>query len=160
RSRSRGIAGPGPDDGVGETASRRLPGGRRLIRVLRRGRCRLRRVVHERLRGRLRHRVLRRLSGGEEPLGRQPVRVRHHHDDVHRAGGAPAEGALLRHRARARYACRLHGAVTLLGAWVSDGASGRGEGSGSGPVLGPWWAGRRRRWPGPRWRSGRSSRAV
>ena len=52
----------------------------------------------------LRRPVLRRLRRREEPVGRQPVRVRGHHEHVRGAGRAPAEGADDRHP-RSRWSC-------------------------------------------------------
>ena len=69
-------------------------------------------VVRPRLlvlrRQRLRHPVLRRLHRREEPVGRQPVRLRDHHDHVRGARAAPAQGADLRHHHRADPAGDLH----------------------------------------------------
>ena len=55
-----------------------------------------------------RHRVLRRVHHREEPLGRQPLRLPHHHDEVRGAAGVPAEGAAGRRRHRADPADGVH----------------------------------------------------
>ena len=57
-------------------ARRRLQGGRRLVGLLHRRRDRLRRGLRLGRRLGLRHRVLRRLHRREEPVGRQPLRLR------------------------------------------------------------------------------------
>ena len=52
--------------------------------------------------------VLRRLHHRVQPLGRQPVRLRDHHDDVRGAGDLPAQGAAVRDSRRARAARSVH----------------------------------------------------
>ena len=52
--------------------------------------------------------VLRRLHHRVLAVGRQPVRLRHHHGRVRGAGGAPAPGAAGRHRDRPGHARRVH----------------------------------------------------
>ncbi|CAA9319332.1 MAG: Integral membrane protein TerC, partial [uncultured Frankineae bacterium] len=53
-------------------------------------------------------RVLRRLPDRVLPVGRQPVRLRHHHGELPGALRAPAQGAAVRDRAGARAARRVH----------------------------------------------------
>ena len=55
-----------------------------------------------------RHPVLRRLPGREEPVGRQPVRVRDHHQRLRSSRRAAAQGAHDRDRHRARAARGVH----------------------------------------------------
>ena len=57
---------------------------------------------------RLRHPVLRGLADRVLAVGRQPLRLPHHHGQVRRAGEAPAVGADGRHRHRAGPARHLH----------------------------------------------------
>ena len=56
----------------------------------------------------VRHRVLRRLADRVLPVGRQPVHLPDHHEQVRRTQGAAAERAARRHRARPDHARHLH----------------------------------------------------
>ena len=56
----------------------------------------------------VRHGVLRRLADRVLPLGRQPVHLPDHHEQVRRTQGAAAERAPRRHRAGADHARHLH----------------------------------------------------
>ena len=115
----RRAARAGPCAGGTATAPGGLPGGHGVVRVLHPGRARVRCLDVVGARQRVRHRVPRRLHRREEPLGRQPVRLRDHHDDVRGARGAPAQGPDVRDRARADHArdlhrARCHAAVAVL----------------------------------------------
>jgi hypothetical protein len=89
-------------------AHRRVPRGGRRIGLLRQRGHRLRRGLRADRGVGLRHGVLRRLHRREEPVGRQPVRVRGDHVGVRGAPRAPAAGPDVRDPRRARHARRLH----------------------------------------------------
>jgi hypothetical protein len=83
-------------------------GGGDLVGGVRRHRRRLRAARAVVRRARVRRGILRRLRHREEPLGRQPVRLRADHGQLRRPAGAAAEGAAVRHHVRPRPAHRLH----------------------------------------------------
>src|SRR3954447_1659969 len=82
--------------------------GRAVVGRLRRHRRRLRAAGPLVRRGRVRRGVLRRLRHREEPLGRQPLRLRADHVQLRRPPAAAAEGAALRHHLRAGPAHGVH----------------------------------------------------
>ena len=93
---------------AGPCAHGRVPRGRDRVGVLRQRRARVRcRVRADRGLG-LRRAVLRRLHRREEPVGRQPVRVRGDHVHVRGARRAPAARPDLRDPGRAGHAGDLH----------------------------------------------------
>ena len=82
--------------------------GRGLVDAVHRDRAGLRRAGLGGVGRRCGRGVLRRLAGRKEPVGGQPVRLRHHHDHVRGAGRLPAPGAAVRHHRRGGHARRLH----------------------------------------------------
>ena len=93
---------------AGPCARRRVPRGRDRLGVLRQRGDRLRRGVRPDRRLGFRSGVLRRLHRREEPVRRQPLRLRGDHVDVRGAPRAPAAGAHVRDPRRARHARDLH----------------------------------------------------